>query len=75
MKQAGLRMKKVEVSNVPAKKEIRVEEFENKTLTLPERNVIAFAKAIKQVKEEFAQSITGIVAPPEKELITPLTLT
>jgi len=46
-------------------------EFENKTLTLPERNVIAFAKAIKQVKEQFEQSITGIVAPPEKELITP----
>ena len=34
MKQAGLRQKKIEVSNVPAKKEQRVEEFENKTITL-----------------------------------------
>ena len=34
MKQAGLRLRKVEVSNVPAKKEQRVEEFEDKTIAL-----------------------------------------
>jgi len=50
-------------------------EFENKTVTIPEHNVIAYAKAIKQVREQFSQSITGIVAPPEKELISPLKLT
>ena len=34
MRQAGIRIRKVEVSNVPAKKEQRVEEFENKTIEL-----------------------------------------
>ena len=34
MKQAGLRLKKIEVSNIPAKKEQRVEEFETKTVNL-----------------------------------------
>ena len=37
MKQAGLRLRKVEVSNVPAKKEQRVEEFEDKTIALDQR--------------------------------------
>ena len=34
MKRAGLRLKKIEVSNIPAKKEQRVEEFETKTVNL-----------------------------------------
>ena len=34
MKQAGLRLKKIEVSNIPAKKEQRVQEFEAKTIAL-----------------------------------------
>ena len=34
MKQAGLKLKKIEVSNIPAKKEQRVEEFETKTVNL-----------------------------------------
>lgn len=34
MKRSGLRLKKVEVSNIPAKKEQRVEEFATKTIDL-----------------------------------------
>ena len=37
MKQAGLRLKRVEVSNVPAKKEIREEEFDIKKLALDKK--------------------------------------
>ena len=34
LKQAGLKLKKVEVCNVPARKEERKDEFENSTVTL-----------------------------------------
>ena len=37
MKWSGLRLKKIEVSNIPAKKEQRVEEFENKTDSLDQK--------------------------------------
>ena len=37
MRLAGMRLKKVEVSNVPAKKETREEEFEIKTLALDKK--------------------------------------
>ena len=37
MKLAGLRQKKIEVSNIPARRELRYEEFENKTTTLDKR--------------------------------------
>ena len=37
MKQAGLRLKKIEVSNIPAKKEQRVQEFEDKTVDLDKK--------------------------------------
>ena len=37
MKKAGLRIKKIEISNVPARKEQRVEEFEDKTVALDKR--------------------------------------
>ena len=50
-------------------------EFEDNTVTIPGHQVVAVAKAIKQVREQFTQSITGIVAPPDKALITPLKLT
>ena len=46
-------------------------EFDDKTVTINGSQVVAVANAIKMVKEQFEQSITGIVAPPEKELITP----
>ena len=37
MKRAGLRLKKIEVANVPTRKEARVEEFEDKTIALDKK--------------------------------------
>ena len=37
MKRAGVRMKKIEICNVPTRKEARVEEFEDKTVALDKK--------------------------------------
>ena len=34
MKRAGVRLKKIEICNVPTRKEARVDEFEDKTIAL-----------------------------------------